>query len=173
MSKKELMILTLVCVLCFGFAFISAGDEKKSDKEKATKAGATDEFPLDYDTSGDYFTLMSKMIMGQSPHKEVMIYYSNNLKDLVEKASFTAPVGAVSIKPFSNDGEEGVDGLAVMIKKAPGYDPENGDWHYEVRAPDGTLMEKDGMPMAGKIQMCIGCHAAASATDFLVGTELR
>lgn len=128
------------------------------------------EFKADFKTSGQFFTLMKDMVMGKSPHGKVQIWYSNDLKDLVGKDTFTAPVGAVSIKPFEM-GEK--MGLAVMVKKQAGYDPDNGDWYYEMRMLDGKLMEKDGMAMTGKLAGCIKCHAVFSAKDYLGGTQMR
>ncbi|MDP8257479.1 MAG: hypothetical protein P9M14_17170 [Candidatus Alcyoniella australis] len=130
-------------------------------------------FVADYAENSNFFTMMDSMQMGKSPHGSVQIYYSTNLKNMLGMASFTAPEGSVSIKPFDNDGKSGVDGIAVMIKKPAGYDPQNGDWMYEMRTPAGDLMKKDGMPMSGKIPMCIGCHAEYSATDYLGGTKMR
>ena len=166
MERKFVITLIVALVFAFGLTFIATGQEAQGMKGPG-------KFMADYEKSGEFFTLMSGMKMGKSPHKKVHIWYSTNLKGLIDKPSFKAPVGSVSIKPFNNDGKPGVDGIAVMIKKEPGYDPENGDWHYEMRTPKGELMKKGGMPMAGKIGMCIGCHAAASAKDYLAGTEMR
>jgi hypothetical protein len=68
------------------------------------------------------------------------------------------------------DGDGAVDGIAVMIKKESDYDPENGDWYYDMRDPSGVAMED---PPAGRIEMCIQCHAGWKATDYLAGTKLR
>ena len=66
-------------------------------------------------------------------------------------------------------------GYAVMVKQEAGYFPDGGDWMYEMRMLDGSIMddEESGMPMSGPIAMCAGCHAAASATDYLAATTLR
>jgi hypothetical protein len=128
------------------------------------------QFKADFRTSGEFFTLMSGMKQGSSPHGKVQVWYSNDLKDLVGRPSFTAPVGAVSIKPFEVGATKG---FAVMVKKEPGYDPENGDWCYEMRSADGAVQSRGGKPMSGKIAMCIKCHAAAADKDYLAGTDLR
>ena len=156
MRNKYIFIAVLVCLVAFGMAIIATG-----------------EFKADFEKSGEFFSLMSGMKQGKSPHGMVQIWYSNNLKDIIGKPAFKAPVGSMSIKPFNNDGKPGIDGIAVMIKKEAGYDKENGDWLYEMRTPKGEIMKKMGMPMAGKIKMCIGCHSAASAKDYLAGTEMR
>ena len=159
MKRTWVLVLVLCVSVAFGATWVATAGEK-----------GLGEFQADYKTSGKFFTLMKGMEMGKSPHGKVQIWYSNALKDLIGKATFKAPVGAVSIKPFEM-GEK--KGIAVMIKKGAGYDPDNGDWYYEMRMPNGKMMQKDGMPMAGKMKMCTGCHAAASAKDYLAGTELR
>jgi hypothetical protein len=128
------------------------------------------QFKADFRTSGEFFTLMSGMKQGRSPHGMVQVWYSNDLEDLIGRPSFTAPVGAVSIKPYEAGATKG---LAVMVKKEPGYDPENGDWLYEMRSADGAVQSRGGKPMSGKIAMCIGCHVAAADKDYLAGTDLR
>jgi hypothetical protein len=160
MSKRSWQICILAGLLILSLALTSSGEEKG--------AGG---FESDFKTSGKFFTQMSGMTMGKSPHGEVQIWYSNNLKDLLAKPTFTAPVGATAIKPFNNDGKKGIDGYAIMVKKAPGFDAKNNDWYYEMRTPAGEVMEKMGKPMAGKMKMCASCHAAASANDYLSGAK--
>ncbi|MDP8223934.1 MAG: cytochrome P460 family protein [Candidatus Lernaella stagnicola] len=158
MNRRNVLALFLGLVIVLGVAWAVAGEMGPG------------EFKADYKTSGEFFTMMDGMKMGKSPHGKVQIWYSNDLKDMIGKAKFTAPVGAVSIKPF----EMGVKkGIAVMVKKEAGYDPENGDWYYEMRMPDGKIQEAMGKPMAGKIGMCIKCHAVAAAKDYLAGTQMR
>jgi hypothetical protein len=57
-----------------------------------------------------------------------------------------------------------------MVKREAGYDPIDSDRYYEMRGVDGTVMAD---PPAGETAMCIGCHAAEVATDYLAGTKLR
>jgi Cytochrome P460 len=159
MGKQWVLVLVLVAAVALGAVWVSAAGEK-----------GPGEFKADYKTSGEFFTLMDGMVMGKSPHGKVQIWYSNDLKDLLPKGKFTAPVGAVSIKPYENDKGKGI---AVMVKKEPGYDAANGDWYYEMRMADGKPMMKGPMPMAGKMAMCIGCHAAASGSDYLAGIGMR
>ena len=56
-------------------------------------------------------------------------------------------------------------GTVVMVKQA-GFDPDNGDWYYEMRDGAGSVVD------SGAIQMCIDCHSASSATDYLAGTAI-
>ena len=127
-------------------------------------------FTADYKTSALFFTAMKAPIKGTSPHGTAQIWYSSNVKEMLGEASFTVPEGTTSIKEFDMDGDGKLDGLAVMIKKPAGYDPANNDWYYDMRDTSGTVMAD---PPAGKVSMCIGCHAGYKANDFLAGTKLR
>lgn len=55
-----------------------------------------------------------------------------------------------------------VRGIGGMLKREPGYDPENGDWEYfykNVNNP-GTR---------GRLENCVQCHATAKDTDRVFG----
>ena len=162
MNRKTWLVIAIVYVMSIGIVALAEQAQKGPGKYMA-----------DYQTSAEFFTMMEGMTQGNSPHGKVQIWYSSNIKDLIKQPRFMAPEGTVSIKPFDNDGNMGVDGIAVMIKKQAGYDAEHGDWYYEMRMADGKIMEKMGMPMTGKIKMCIGCHAAAANTDYLAGVNMR
>ena len=54
------------------------------------------------------------------------------MRELIKKDSFTVPEKTVSIKEVDMDSDGTLDAFAVMVKKAPGHDPENNDWHYEM-----------------------------------------
>ncbi|TWW12790.1 hypothetical protein E3A20_00250 [Planctomyces bekefii] len=126
-------------------------------------------FQSDFSSSKSFFSNTPEPILGVSPHGKVRVWYSINLKPMLSNAKIAAPEGTVAIKEFDNDGKPGVDGVAVMIKKAAGYDMKNNDWYYELRDPWGTLLKS---PAPGKISTCSGCHASAIATDFLAATKL-
>lgn len=56
------------------------------------------------------------------------------------------------------------DSVAAMIKREPGFDPENGDWEYayQVNKPveNRTIVR-------GKIGSCIDCHRNVKDQDYL------
>ena len=57
--------------------------------------------------------------------------------------------------------------LTAMIKREPGYNPENGDWEYLVL--DGaasTIVER------GKLTRCSGCHTMYQQRDFVTRSYL-
>lgn len=112
---------------------------------------------------------MTEPRQGSSPHGKVQIWYSSNLRDRLGKSPFAAPEGSVAIKEFDMQPDGTIDGYAVMVKKAAGYDAANNDWYYEMRDAQGSV---NADPPSGKTEMCISCHVAAKASDFLAGTAL-
>lgn len=84
------------------------------------------------------------------------------------------PIGAVVVKekvahqahqysyqnPYLKDAPRRPNSVTGMIKRAPGYDPQNGDWEYFIQEA-GAPLEK------GKIATCIGCHTKAPGPDHL------
>lgn len=67
------------------------------------------------------------------------------------------PTGAVIVKDKMGEGFGG------MVKRAPGYDPENGDWEYFYQ-DEKTPLE------SGRIGTCVECHRKAVENDFVFGT---
>ena len=136
---------------------------------------APGEFMADYATNPAFFTNMAtRTSTVGSVHGRVQIWYSTNIKDMLESGSSGPwPEGTVSIKeaykaePVDDDV---VDEIAVMVKREPGYDAANGDWYYEMRNPRGELLAD---PAPGNNTMCISCHVGWSSTDYLAGLDLR
>src|SRR5207237_171665 len=54
------------------------------------------------------------------------------------------------------------DGVGGMIKRAPGYDPEHGDWEY-------FYFENASRIESGRIVTCVQCHVGASGKDYVFG----
>jgi hypothetical protein len=57
--------------------------------------------------------------------------------------------------------------LTAMIKRGPGYNPENGDWEYLVL--DGAASK---IVERGKLTRCSGCHRFYEHSDFITRTYL-
>lgn len=118
----------------------------------------------DFMTSASFTTFMAAPVDEGSVHGTMQIWYSNDLADVIDgDGALEAPVGATAIKTVDNGNELHV----VMVKEEAGYDPDNGDWCYEFRDPDGTLQD------AGRLGNCQGCHIGFSGTDYLGGTDIR
>ncbi|MCA1577392.1 MAG: cytochrome P460 family protein [Acidobacteria bacterium] len=57
--------------------------------------------------------------------------------------------------------------LTAMIKREPGYNPENGDWEYLVlNATASMIVER------GKLTRCSDCHTSYKRSDFVTRTYL-
>jgi hypothetical protein len=155
-------------VAALGAVLTACGDDEENDQTALDKGPGG--FAADFEASDVFFTRMSGLVPGQSPHGSSQIWYSSNLKPVIDDEEFTASEGTVSIKKFDMDEDGTVDGFAVMVKRAAGYHGANGDWYYEMRGVDGSVMSE---PAAGKNAMCIGCHDNYGNTDYLAGTKLR
>lgn len=125
-------------------------------------------FELPFALNHEFFTKMEEMIMGNSPHGKVKIWYSKNLQSLIDQPNFVAPKGSVAIKKFENDE---TSGYAIMIKRSSTYDPSHNNWEYQMRDMYGNLFTKQDSK--GKIPMCISCHSGWSDSDYLAGTSIE
>jgi hypothetical protein len=89
--------------------------------------------------------------------------HADAYKKLAPGASF--PVGMRVVKAhYASETATKPMSLMVMGKMKKGYDPENKDWYYGIYNPAGTKAIK-----AGKIGMCISCHAESEDQDYLGG----
>ena len=93
--------------------------------------------------------------------------------DEVAKETYLAATGpyaecAKIVKPIYADssGAE-VLKLTIMVKMAPGYDPEDADWWYGKYDATGTSAMAQG-----KLPGCIICHRQAADTDYLFSKEV-
>ncbi|MEW6753513.1 MAG: hypothetical protein AB1505_21395 [Candidatus Latescibacterota bacterium] len=143
------------------------GDNNGTSSVEESGPGA---YQADFRNSAQFFTRMSGLRQGTSPHGKSQIWYSRNVQDRIAKPAFSVPEGTTAIKTFDSDGVEGIDGLAVMVKREAGYDAEHNDWYYEMRDPSGAVMAD---PPAGATSMCVSCHAGCADRDYLCGTQLR
>lgn len=55
--------------------------------------------------------------------------------------------------------------MTAMVKRAPGFDPENGDWEYLVLDRAMTRQE-------GKVTHCQSCHLGVKTRDFVFADYL-
>jgi hypothetical protein len=101
----------------------------------------------------------------------IKIYMNESAARAFAEPGKPYPVGAVVVKEKEIGGYQaddgkwvgGGDGVGGMIKRAPGFDPEHGDWEY-------FYFENPKKIESGRIASCVQCHAAASGTDHVFGT---
>ena len=72
------------------------------------------------------------------------------------------PVGAVIAKKHLERDAGTLGPLFVMIKRAPGFFPQGGDWEYLVTDKDGWIEDR------GPLATCARCHVEANA-DWVFG----
>lgn len=77
------------------------------------------------------------------------------------------PAG-VSIDEVKGNRGEHLGSVTVMFQREEGYDPDNDNWFWVKYLADGSLDQTpDGVPMAGQVAGCIGCHQEAEGGDYL------
>lgn len=110
---------------------------------------------------------------GPHAHTAILIFMSDLAAEVFSAKSASYPPGSVIVKQktlldyydpatkkFVSPHPAGVGG---MIKHAPGYDVEHGDWEY-FYFDDPEKIE------SGKIASCIDCHGNAKARDHVFGS---
>ena len=106
-----------------------------------------------------------------SPHlrKYVSVFVNPvGREQMMTKQSPKFPVGTMIVKEKlgSPDSKE-PELLTAMIKRAPGYNPENGDWEYLTLNGAATRIVEQG-----KLTRCSGCHKWYKDRDFITRTYL-
>lgn len=112
-------------------------------------------------------------IHGPHTHAEILVYMNDRATASFRTSAGEYPVGSVVVKQKVYLGHRDLKsdqwvrtkdkGVGGMIKRAPGYDPENGDWEYFYFEDPATIE-------AGRIASCIQCHQGAKSTDRVFGT---
>jgi hypothetical protein len=100
-----------------------------------------------------------------SPHlnKYFDVYISSAQALVIESGMGDYPVGCLILKrKYSDPDGKNTELFTGMVKRAPGYNPASGDWEYFTLSGDGAQIEQ-----SGKLQSCMACHQAYSASDFV------
>lgn len=118
------------------------------------------------------------------PHvRHYMLCYVNKIGEqaMLTQKSPRFPVGSVVLKEKLDSPK--VDAkrtlITAMVKHAPGYDPQHGDWEYIVAKCSNVsnvsnIANGDGATLQsrGKLANCGACHAEKRRTDFVFRDEL-
>ena len=106
-----------------------------------------------------------------SPHldKYVSVFVNSvGREQMLTRRSPKYPIGSMIVKEKLGSADSTKpELLTAMIKRDPGFNPENGDWEYLVL--DGaasTIVER------GKLTRCSGCHTQYQHRDFITRTYL-
>ncbi len=124
---------------------------------------------MTFETWMDWRKVTPKPIRSKGHNNNwVSIYVDELAEDTYLSAGAPYPECAKIVKPIYNDAEgESVRKLTIMVKMAPGYDPENGDWWYASGDETGTRVGQQG-----RLDGCIPCHKQAAETDYLFSKEV-
>ena len=161
---------TLLCgCLAIGVTVGAAPSPKQDNDDEAKQTAFAKEF-WEYLQKVDYQEEWSRwpgqdqeFTEGTSPHGAFLKVYVNatvagNLED--------PPVKSIIIKENYDEDKELV-AITPMYKVSEDYDPENDNWYWAKYKPDGTLFEKDGIKISGKVKGCIECHSSAEGGDYI------
>jgi hypothetical protein len=181
--RAKMFLLILVCGIMLIMGFVSCSTMKAA---KATTKMAKQFKDLAYETkvsdfedyekwmkvndepvTGDAFGVLGPAHEGVEGFREVYINKTGK-KVSTGKDDFPYPVGTIIVKEaYTNkNGKKGdLTSLTVMIKRGTGYDIEHGNWEYMMVTP------KDEVMAQGRIEMCIGCHAATPDTDWVFSNK--
>ncbi len=93
------------------------------------------------------------------------IYYNETAGPTILSQNFPYPEGSILVKERTDPESLMVTTLYAM-RKAPGFDPDNGDWQYGVfeQMDDGSF--GNGWFTAENQAMCVGCHSDAADKDY-------
>lgn len=80
------------------------------------------------------------------------------------------PPGTMIVREV-HDAEGEITTLTLMLKAAPGYNPELGDFWFGVTGPQGMpkMDEESGQLRVGKLDECYGCHLPRVEQGYLFG----
>ncbi len=123
---------------------------------------------------------------GRSPHGASLVTYINDIgykaalkhrttlpeHTLVVKENYAPAVKGNKQSAFWPNAK--LVAITVMYK-VKGYNSDANDWYWVKYRVDGSLDERNGMKLAGKLKPCIGCHAMAGgeANDYLIAYDLK
>lgn len=104
---------------------------------------------------------------GNSPHGAKVKLYANRI---AAGRSDEFRNGSILVKENYDASGEQLMAVTVMYRSA-GYHPESGDWFWAKFEPNGSVSSMNGMPIAGRFNMCIECHQSAGNDDFVFAND--
>lgn len=139
----------------------TSGDNDNAPANTNDNAGGIPRiFPDDYRST---FTLVADCY-DQPAHGAagVKIWVSADAADAYLAGADPLPTGTIIVKEeYALEGcpDEQLSGWAAMLKEEPGFDAEDGDWHWQLVADSEV-----GVIFNDK-STCIGCHRAESCVS--------
>ena len=79
----------------------------------------------------------------------------------------------LTVEDVQRDRRQHMGSITVMFQREEGFDPDNNNWFWVKYLADGSLDQTpEGVPMAGQVAGCIGCHQEAEGGDYLYTWDL-
>ena len=155
----------MVAILCLGIWAISLQSCNKDDDDSIIEFIAEDST---FDNYTDW--TLEKTETGTDPTSLIAggAHAGNNelsvrevyFKDNQDPVDGVYPVGTVVAKhTTTTDGT--VDVTHAMVKRGNSFNTDSGDWEFFTFTAAGAIDER------GMLTGCMGCHASASASDFI------
>ncbi len=120
----------------------------------------SDFLPLDYRSS--FKSVRPCRVVPKHDNHYQTLFANLTAADPYSAASFPLPAGSVVLAEEYNDPScTSLIGFRLMAKEAAGYDPANGDWHWQELDANQRVL-KDG-----RLTTCSSCHAQPPCNDFL------
>lgn len=125
--------------------------------------------------------LTTPVFRGQSPHGRWVRLYSTFVKvrgrnyPIIVKENFGGR--GASPERIAKTPDKWLKAVTIMLKREPGYDPENQDWYWVKYAPGGEPAKNPaGIALAGRVAKgaskgCISCHSQADGDDYLFSND--
>lgn len=102
---------------------------------------------------------------GTEPHGMLLTTYLNPVAyDALTNGSMRMPAGAIIVK--ENYMPDSTLAAVTTMYKVAGYDPGHNDWFFAKQDPQGVP------EVAGRVEMCQGCHGQRAANDYLFTGDL-
>ena len=162
--KKWTIGLFLIAALSIGvvvFAQMTASDECSAEHQWG--------FLQSQDYAKTWHFIQDKpmgMYKGAEPHGAQLQTFVNNIAfDAINAKNGEYPYGSIIVK--ENYSPEGMLGAVTVMQKIKGFNPDAGDWAWVKYKADGEVLK------AGKVDGCIGCHAAMAAQDYVWSTTIK
>ncbi|MBA4503687.1 hypothetical protein [Marinobacterium marinum] len=145
----------------------------RADTELATSLWAL----MEYKGLVGEGAVMTRPYKGMPPHGmileliEMPVSLQGHTGPLIVKRNYGGD--GISVDDVINDPGRYLQAVTVMLKREPGYDPDNHDWFYVKYDARGRVMKNPkGVPLAGRVAKgmqtgCIACHGTASGDDFV------
>jgi uncharacterized protein YxeA len=151
--KKFMISIFAVMALALVFGF-TVGDDMPGANVDEFWTYITETSPY---TQWAFFEDHKDMQPGKAPHGPFHKVYVNDI--LINAEGAPVPNGSIVVKESYNEQKQKT--AVTVMYKIEGYNTDGGDWWWARYSTDGK-----GGP-AGKLGMCLGCHQAKKANDYI------